>query len=122
MLVRSKVLRDATPATMMFASLMAALVHDVSHVGRTNHFLVNTQHELAVKYNDQSVLENMHIAVAMEIATDPMCNIFEHFGHEVKKEVRSVWITMILGKFFIIFFDFSSSSSSSLLLNIANIE
>lgn len=72
-------------------------MHDVGHVGRTNHFLVNTQHDLALKYNDQSVLENMHIATALEIAKDASCNIFEHFSHADKKEVRSVWITMILG-------------------------
>jgi hypothetical protein len=41
-LMKSNVLREATPPTMMFACLMAALVHDVGHVGRTNHFLVST--------------------------------------------------------------------------------
>ena len=97
LLMRSPVLRKATPHNMMFACLMAALVHDVGHVGRTNHFLVNTEHGLALQYNDQSVLENMHIAKALELTKATACNIFEHFGEEDRKEVRSVWITMILG-------------------------
>ena len=97
LLVRSPVLREATPPTMMFACLMAALVHDVGHVGRTNHFLVNTSHALALKYNDQSVLENMHIALALQLTTETACNIFEHFSKEDLEELRSVWITMILG-------------------------
>ena len=97
LIMRSPVLRKATPHNMMFACLMAALVHDVGHVGRTNHFLVNTEHGLALQYNDQSVLENMHIAKALELTKATACNIFEHFGEEDRKEVRSVWITMILG-------------------------
>ena len=43
-------------------------------------FLSDTSHDLAVKYNDQSVLENMHIATAIEIASDvgkiPTCWCF----------------------------------------------
>lgn len=93
----SNVLREATPPTMMFACLVAALVHDVGHVGRTNHFLVLTSHEYALKFNDQSVLENMHIAKALELTKEVGCDIFEHFSQDSVKEIRSVFITMILG-------------------------
>lgn len=41
---------------------MAALSHDVDHPGLNNGFLVNTLDEMALLYNDQSVLENHHVA------------------------------------------------------------
>ena len=96
LLVQSPVLREATPPNVMFACLMAALVHDVGHVGRTNHFLVQTETEVALLYNDQSVLENMHIATALQLTKETGCNIFAFFNKEDKREVRSVWISMIL--------------------------
>lgn len=42
------------------ALFTAAIGHDVGHPGGTNPFLVRTEHELALIYNDKSPLENMH--------------------------------------------------------------
>ena len=50
----------------MFAALVAAAVHDVDHPGRSNQFLIETSDELALLYNDNSVLENHHLAVAFK--------------------------------------------------------
>jgi hypothetical protein len=49
------------------ALVVAALGHDLSHFGRSNDFLVATKHELAIRYNDSSVLENFHAAKIFEI-------------------------------------------------------
>jgi hypothetical protein len=46
---------------------VAALSHDVSHFGRTNAFLVETRHELAVRYNDSAVLENFHASMTFQL-------------------------------------------------------
>ena len=48
------------------AALVACVVHDVDHPGVTNQYLVNTGSELALLYNDESVLENHHLAVAFK--------------------------------------------------------
>ena len=50
----------------MFAALVAAAVHDVDHPGRSNQFLIETSDNLALLYNDNSVLENHHLAVAFK--------------------------------------------------------
>ncbi|OON15773.1 hypothetical protein X801_08420 [Opisthorchis viverrini] len=35
-------------------SLLAAVVHDLDHPGRTNPFLVNSNNPLAILYNDMA--------------------------------------------------------------------
>jgi hypothetical protein len=51
----------------VFALVFAAICHDIGHPGLNNSFLVATGHELALKYNDQSCLENMHANRAFSI-------------------------------------------------------
>lgn len=46
------------------AFLYAALMHDVDHTGRNNMFEINSASKLAIRYNDDSVLENHHSARA----------------------------------------------------------
>jgi len=45
------------------ALMIAACVHDVGHPGTSNTFQVSTESELALQYNDISVLENYHAAI-----------------------------------------------------------
>ena len=47
-------------STVLLATLTAALAHDIGHFGKNNTFLVNAKHRLALIYNDQHILENMH--------------------------------------------------------------
>jgi hypothetical protein len=61
-----------------------------------NDYLVQMQHELAMRYNDTSPLENMHCACLFEIVRDPTKNIFANLPRDRFKEVRAMCIEIIL--------------------------
>ena len=50
----------------LFFILVSAVVHDVKHPGRNNAFQVNSFSELALNWNDISVLESEHISWAFK--------------------------------------------------------
>ena len=60
--------------------LIAAACHDHEHPGQGNAFLIDTRHELAVRYNDVSVLENHHIASTFAYISQEKYNIFRNFN------------------------------------------
>jgi GAF domain-containing protein len=47
--------------------LVASLCHDLDHDGLSNAFHVNAQTDLALRYNDRSVMENHHCALTFAI-------------------------------------------------------
>eukprot|EP00927_Polykrikos_kofoidii_P065040 TRINITY_DN60838_c0_g1_i1.p1 TRINITY_DN60838_c0_g1~~TRINITY_DN60838_c0_g1_i1.p1 ORF type:complete len:582 (+),score=87.17 TRINITY_DN60838_c0_g1_i1:69-1748(+) len=59
-------------------AIVATSAHDVGHVGFGNDFLVKTQHELALRYNDKSVLENMHAATSFELMKRLKVDVLAH--------------------------------------------
>ena len=52
---------------------------------RTNPFLVESRDKLAITYNDNSPLENMHCAKLFEICSDPATNAFGKTSKEPKE-------------------------------------
>ncbi|XP_064608672.1 high affinity cAMP-specific and IBMX-insensitive 3',5'-cyclic phosphodiesterase 8B-like isoform X2 [Liolophura sinensis] len=79
------------------ACLIAAVVHDVDHPGKTNAFLVNERNPLAILYNDLAVLESHHAAFAVQLtAKDDLVNIFKNLDSEDFRCVRSMIIDMVL--------------------------
>lgn len=58
-----------------FTVFICALVHDVQHTGNTNAFEINSGTALAKKYECVSVLENHHIATALQLLELPGCDI-----------------------------------------------
>lgn len=48
----------------IFATLVAALIHDYEHTGTTNNFHVMSGSDTALLYNDRAVLENHHISAS----------------------------------------------------------
>jgi hypothetical protein len=85
-----------TPNLSGYALLVAGLCHDVGHPGRTNLFQMQTSTELAIRYNDHSVLENYHAALTfrcMQKAGDGMYGSLDSAG---RKEMRKIIVECIL--------------------------
>lgn len=78
------------------AMLITALIHDISHPGLSNNYLVNKQSKLALRYNDVSPLENMHSYKGLKLLSQEDYDIFELLSKEEKKEVRSIIIRCVL--------------------------
>ncbi|XP_076251651.1 3',5'-cyclic-AMP phosphodiesterase-like isoform X2 [Rhynchophorus ferrugineus] len=78
------------------AALFAACVHDVDHPGLTNQFLINSSSELALMYNDESVLENHHLAVAFKLLSNEGCDIFLNMNKKQRQTLRKMVIDMVL--------------------------
>uniref|UniRef100_A0A7S1RV87 PDEase domain-containing protein n=1 Tax=Alexandrium catenella TaxID=2925 RepID=A0A7S1RV87_ALECA len=79
-----------------YALLVSAVCHDVGHPGLNNTFLIETSHDLALRYNDKSPLENMHCAKLFEIVAQVKCNIFATLAKAQYQDVRKVCIDAIL--------------------------
>ena len=58
-----------------FALIISAIVHDLDHPGHNNNYEVNSHSELAIMYNDKSVLENHHCAAATMLMKRTSANI-----------------------------------------------
>lgn len=71
----------------LMAYVLAAACHDVEHPGFNNQYLIETRHAIANVYNDQSVLENHHIATTFRVLNEEnsMYNIFDQFNREEYK-------------------------------------
>lgn len=82
--------------TDRIALLLSALLHDLDHPGLNNMYQVNAVTPLAVRYNDLSVLENYHAAIAVEMLQKPQFNIFPKFELNKKKAIRKTMISLIL--------------------------
>ncbi|XP_012288313.1 cAMP-specific 3',5'-cyclic phosphodiesterase isoform X3 [Orussus abietinus] len=78
------------------AALFAATIHDVDHPGLTNQYLINSSSELALMYNDESVLENHHLAVAFKLLQNEGCDIFVSLTKKQRLTLRKMVIDMVL--------------------------
>jgi len=89
-----------------YSILLAASLHDVRHPGTSNNYQINAQTELAVIYNDSSVLENMHASRASYLLklgegkpdewADGIRGIFGSMNDNDRKLVRTRIIRAIL--------------------------
>ncbi|XP_064416954.1 3',5'-cyclic-AMP phosphodiesterase 4A isoform X2 [Latimeria chalumnae] len=80
----------------ILAALFAAAIHDVDHPGVSNQFLINTNSELALMYNDESVLENHHLAVGFKLLQEENCDIFQNLSKRQRQTLRRMVIDMVL--------------------------
>jgi hypothetical protein len=72
--------------------LIASLGHDLGHPALNNVYQVNAKTDLALRYQNQSVLENNSIAVLTDIMTRQSClrNLKEPFLNEFLTSVREL--------------------------------
>ncbi|XP_037882129.1 calcium/calmodulin-dependent 3',5'-cyclic nucleotide phosphodiesterase 1B isoform X3 [Glossina fuscipes] len=80
----------------IFATILAAIIHDFEHTGTTNNFHVMSGSETALLYNDRAVLENHHISAAFRLLKNEDCNILSRLSREEYREMRSLIIEMVL--------------------------
>ena len=65
------------PKLDKFMLIMAAVAHDVNHMGVSNQFLIDSRDHLAVVYIDIAPQEAMHASVMFQVTQEiPGCNIF----------------------------------------------
>ena len=77
--------------------LLAAAIHDFDHPGYTNNFLVNTGHQLAILYNDRSVLENHHVASAWKLMiSNPKFEFLSGLDPLLLNKIRIATIELVL--------------------------
>uniref|UniRef100_A0A4W3H7M7 Phosphodiesterase n=1 Tax=Callorhinchus milii TaxID=7868 RepID=A0A4W3H7M7_CALMI len=74
----------------ILAAVFAAAIHDVDHPGVSNQFLINTNSELALMYNDESVLENHHLAVGFKLLQEENCDIFQSLSKRQRQMLRKM--------------------------------
>lgn len=78
-------------------NISGAIIHDVDHPGRNSAYLCNSGSELAILYNDTTVLENHHCALGFKLTqSDARVNILAGLEPEVYKTVRAGLIDVVL--------------------------
>ncbi|XP_036704977.1 cAMP-specific 3',5'-cyclic phosphodiesterase 4C isoform X1 [Balaenoptera musculus] len=80
----------------VLAAIFASAIHDVDHPGVSNQFLINTNSELALMYNDTSMLENHHLAVGFKLLQAENCDIFQNLTIKQRLSLRRMVIDMVL--------------------------
>mmetsp|Transcript_1732 Transcript_1732/g.6019 ORF Transcript_1732/g.6019 Transcript_1732/m.6019 type:complete len:527 (-) Transcript_1732:2013-3593(-) len=80
----------------MFAIVIAAALHDYDHPGVNNAFHCATMSELAMQFNDKSVLENHHLCEAFKVMMVDETNILIPLDPANKKRFRECVVEMVL--------------------------
>ncbi|XP_061089789.1 dual specificity calcium/calmodulin-dependent 3',5'-cyclic nucleotide phosphodiesterase 1A-like isoform X2 [Conger conger] len=80
----------------ILAMVFAAAIHDFEHTGTTNNFHIQTRSEVAVLYNDRSVLENHHVSAAYRLMQEDEMNILVNLSKDDWRELRSLVIEMVM--------------------------
>ena len=95
-LLESSSLIDSITSLELLANLVSALAHDLGHPGKNNRFIVMSRDDIAITYNDISVLENMHSAKLFQIMKKSDNNILATLPDEKVSIIRKDIIDMIL--------------------------
>ncbi|CAI5736282.1 unnamed protein product [Peronospora destructor] len=77
-------------------SLIAAGMHDFMHDGFNNSFHISTASEIALRYNDNAVLENYHVAQSFLVMKNADRNVLGQLAPDDFKYARDMIIQMVL--------------------------
>jgi hypothetical protein len=79
-----------------YSVLVSAIIHDFRHPGVSNNFLVKTSHAIALRYNDESVLENFHAAEAFAVMANERHDISATLTPQQRSTSRFTIIKTVL--------------------------
>ena len=85
-------------ALRLFATIVAAAVHDYEHPGVSNSYTVKMQMDVAKRFNDQATLENHALYNALEMMeSDPENSLIGSISAPRKLLLRQYIISLVLG-------------------------
>ncbi|KAM9036666.1 dual specificity calcium/calmodulin-dependent 3',5'-cyclic nucleotide phosphodiesterase 1A isoform 1-T1 [Sarcophilus harrisii] len=80
----------------ILAMVFAAAIHDYEHTGTTNNFHIQTRSDVAILYNDRSVLENHHVSAVYRLMQEDEMNILANLSKDDWRDLRNLVIEMVL--------------------------
>jgi len=96
-LVKKTELESALDKVEKFATLIAALGHDMNHRGYNNAYESKLKTKTALTYYDTAILENMHASFIIKILKDPDIEFFNSLPDVTKQtQFRDLIIAVIL--------------------------
>ncbi|KAJ3203842.1 High affinity cAMP-specific 3',5'-cyclic phosphodiesterase 7A, partial [Clydaea vesicula] len=104
------------------AAIIAPMIHDYAHPGVNNAYLVSVVDPLAIRYSDQSVLENFHCSTVFEIMLQDDYNFLENLTLEERKPIRDMIISMVLATDMTYHFDWVGKFKTKMSGNGLNLE
>lgn len=78
------------------SALFAAAVHDVDHPGVSNQFLIDSGNELAIKFKNESVLENHSLDVAFKLFQKDSLNFLENLNQTDIETFKQLTVDLVL--------------------------
>lgn len=97
MMLKGEIMHLSNMTPLSIAALfLSAYIHDYAHPGVNNKYLVKSAHELALRYNDVSPLENYHLAQTFALTRKPHLAIFNHLSDDDKISIRAQMIKNVL--------------------------
>lgn len=66
-MIKNNNLEKILSPKQIYILLISSLMHDIEHIGCTNKFLIETEHELYKKFPTDSPLEDLHIHTIKEV-------------------------------------------------------
>lgn len=83
-IIRKTNIRDYLDDVDILSCMIGALGHDLDHPGFNNVYFQKLRHPIALKFNDQGILENYHSYMLTKLLSDPKNDILSGLSQEEK--------------------------------------